>query len=484
MSRDNFDDDYWDVEIPETGCYVAEGVVHHNTGKTHTGSHFAIKQILEFPEQTGAIMANTYDQLSQATLRLFFEMLDNYGLDFVTDCRPPASWKCRRAFKSYSNIVHVRNPDTKDVTPIFTRVLSEPDAFRGIELTWYWIDEIRDTTSYAHDVLIARCRETPGRIKGLCTTTTNGESWDYKRFVLGNDGSMRYGSMHVKSVEAVKAGFIGADYLDTMAATYSPLMAQQELEAMHVNVSGGRAYYAASGANRQHVAPWGDSEPNRDRPLIIGCDFNFAPAPCVWMVGQVGPNIYGPDGKPWWERIHWFGEISGREVSTPEMTLKLMGQYPDFFYRVYGDVSGGVGTTSNAGVTDYDQINTTMASAGAVFSIDRFQTDAEESKANPRVRTRVENMNRMLCNALGEVRMTYDPTRCPLFDGDMKMVGWKETVNAGRGKLDDGGDKDRTHASDGAGYATMKLFPPTRVGFSGHSMPSTIREEHGIDIAL
>lgn len=454
-------------------CFYA-GV---GTGKTHTGAYFAIDNILRFPEQTGFIGANSYDQLSQATLFRFFEELDKCGLDFVVDCRPPKSWGCKRAFKTYTNTIHVRNPRTKKVTTVFTRVMSEPDAFRGIEITWYWIDELRDTDQYAHDVLVGRCRETPGRIKGLATSTTNGEGWDYKRFVLGNSGNMRYGSMHVPTMAAVQAGFLGQDYFDSMLGTYSPMMAEQELFARHVNVLGGRAYYAASERNRLFVSPWGDTHPNPSRPLIIGCDFNFSPAPCVWMVGQIGPEFYGPDGQPWWEQIHWFGEVSEKEISTPDMTRKLLGQFPGFFYKFYGDVSGGVGTTSNAGVTDYEQINQTCGDAGVMFSIDYFQADPDEARINPRVRTRVENMNTLFVNGLGRVRQTYNPNACPLFDGDMKMVGWKEVTMAGRGKLDDGGDKDRTHGSDGAGYAMMKIFPPTRRAQHGFGIPSAMLSE-------
>jgi hypothetical protein len=449
-------------------------------GKSFSGSHFAISMITHHPEMTGFIGANTYDQLSQASLREFFYWLDDYGLDYVVDCKPPPAWRTGRALKTYKNTVHVRNPRTERVTLIFTRVLSYGNPLRGLEFSWYWLDETRDTPEDTHDIILSRMRETPDFAKGIITTTTNGEDWSYRRFVLGADGSKTYGSMHVATVESLKLGIITKKYYETMLKSFSPMMALQELEAQHVNVMGGKAYYAASDKNRSGTAPWGDVYPTRDRPLVIGCDFNFAPAPCVWMVGQYGPPLFDADGRPWSEQIHWFYEVSGREMSTPEMTVRLLQQFPDYFYRIFGDVSGGVGTTSNAGVTDYDQIAQVLTDAGALYTIDRHQADEEESKANPRVRSRVENMNRLLCNAVGERSMTYDPARCPLFDSDMKGVGWKETTSSGRGKLDDGGNRDRTHASDGAGYAVYKLFPPGRRASLVESLPSTVRQEYGI----
>lgn len=472
-------EDYWDITIPETGNYIAEGAIHHNTGKSFTGSHFAIFHIIHHPELTGMIGANNYDQLSQASLREMFYWLDQYGLEYQIDRMPPPEWGMKRAFKSYKNILLVRNPRTLKVTTIFTRVLADSNPLRGVEFSWYWLDETRDTPEITHDVVLSRMRESD-YARGIITTTTNGEDWSYERFVKGAHKNKIYGSLHVPTEKSVQAGIISPDYYNIMRASYSPLLAMQELDAAHVNILGGKAYYAASDRNRQRKAPWGDTHPNRERPLIVGCDFNFAPSPFVWMVGQVGPDIHGPNGEFWGDHIHWFGELSGREISTQEMTIKLIQQYPDFFYRIFGDVSGGVGTTSNAGQTDYDQMNIVLSEADCVFAIDYHHLEGDESHANPKVRSRVENMNRLLCNAMGEVRMTYNPQSCPYFDGDMKMVGWKPQTQAGRGKLDDGGNKDRTHASDGAGYAVYKLFPPKRFGRMAPNMVSTIRSEHGL----
>lgn len=447
-------------------------------GKTYTGSHFAIKMVREHPECTGFIGANNYDQLSQATLRELFYWLEEYGFEFIVDRRPPLSWEAKRRLKDYNNTIHVRNPKNGMVTLIFTRVLAKGNPLRGLEFTWYWLDETRDTPEITHDIVISRQRETPGFIKGIITTTTNGEDWTFKRFVRGGGQDLLYGSCHIPTIAAVEAGIITDQYYQSMRRSYSPLMALQELDAKHVNVLGGKAYYSASDKNQRRMAPWGDMVPVRKRPLIVGCDFNFNPAPCVWMVGQIGPSEWSADKSVFYgDCIHWFGEISGVEMSTEMMTYKLMSHFPDFHYRVFGDVTGGRGTTSNAGETDYHIMGNVFSQSGATYSIDFFQS---EERSNPKVRNRVENMNAMFCNAVGEVRQTYDPGNCPLFDGDLKMVGWKKTVQSGRGKLDDGGDHERTHATDGAGYAVWRLFPPTYGMQIIESLPSSIRSESGL----
>lgn len=162
------------------------------------------------------------------------------------------------------------------------------------------------------------------------------------------------------------------------------------------------------------------------------------------------------------------------------MAIRLVNEFgTEFFYEVYGDMSGNIGTSSNAGKTDFDQIGEVLSEAGCQYSIAVEQMAEEEAHINPRVRSRVENMNRMFQDAVGNVNQTYDPVSCPLFDADCRMVGWKPHTLSGRGKLDDGGDKQRTHASDGAGYAIYKKFPPgvrTRII---ESVPSVMLDEIG-----
>lgn len=434
-------------------------------GKTFTGAHFSIQNFERYPDLTGFIGANNYDQMSQATLAELFYWLDYYGFEFVIDRMPPEEWGCKRVFKKYTNILSVRNPLTKKVSYAYTRILAKANPLRGLEFSWYWIDESRDTPQNTHDVLLSRLRE-GDYVKGLVTTTPNAEDWVVTRFMRNADGRS-FGSMHVKTVESVRYGIITQKYYDDLRRAYDPLMAMQELDAEHVNTSGGRAYYAFGDGNKQHRCPWtGLSTPDPNEPLIVGCDFNFQPAPCVWIVGQMDPDGY---------RIHWFHEIAMKEVSTPTMVRQLTQQFPGFFYRIFGDASGNRGTTSNAGEHDYAQIGITLDDLGYSYSID-------VNPNNPLVKDRVENMNALAQNAMGEIRMTYNPSTCPLFDADTRTVGWKKMVGfTVRQRLDDMGDHMRTHATDGAGYAAFKLLPPSRRGYVGHGIAMG-RVEAGIPL--
>ncbi len=362
----------------------------------------------------------------------------------------------RKKFKTYKNIISVRPKESPDsgLSHIFTRVMSKPNPLRGVECSWYWLDEVKDTPEITHDVVLARLRESD-TTRGLVTGTTNGHDWSYKRFVLNTDKDL-YGYTHVATKASVEAGIITEDYYQGMLKSYSPLMAAQELDAQHVHFGLGRAYYTASEKNQRSVAPWGAREFDPTRPLVVGCDFNYSPAPAVWVIGQLGPN-----GSGYEDCIHWFFEIAEPERSTPQMTWLLMqrttvqknGVIFKPFLRIFGDASGGVGSTSNAGDTDYNQIAFELAKEKRQHTID-------VERSNPLVRERVENVCRTLAAADGRIRMTYDPQMCPHLDDDLKLVGWKVSTMARRARLDDKGDYQRTHAGDAVGYAIWKVFPP------------------------
>src|ERR1700733_1842207 len=105
------------------------------TGKTFIGSHSSIDNVEEFAGLTGLIGANTYDQLSQATLREFVYWLDYYKYDYWMDEWPRHIEQ--KKFKTYKNIISVLPKKGGDLSHIFTRVMSKPNPLRGVEASWY-----------------------------------------------------------------------------------------------------------------------------------------------------------------------------------------------------------------------------------------------------------------------------------------------------------------------------------------------------------
>lgn len=408
------------------------------TGKTFTGAHFAISEMEKDPTRSGFIGANTYDQLSQATLKEFFHWLDYYGYQWVSDCRPPISWGAKREFKKYTNIISVFVDGT--VCTIFTRVVSDPDALRGLEFSWYWLDEIRDTEKEAHDIILSRLRES-NYIRGLCTTTTNGEGWDYERFV--KDTSGLYGSIHVPTIESVRHGIITEDFYSQLVKSYPKLLADQELHAKHVVVTGQPAYLNFTRAlNVSDRCPFTkDGSISPYLPIIVGMDFNLNPM--SWHLGQKkGEDWY------WFDRVHLFD--SHTPEAAKELVEKVKGHAPGII--IIGDASGKAGQRAAAGQSDYDIVFSTLDAAGI-----RYEDRTPDS--NPAIKDRVNNVNARLMDGSGQSHMWIHPSLKELID-DFERVQWKENATV---TLDPGPKKLLTHSSDGVGYAVSELTPiPSR----------------------
>ena len=424
-----------------------------STGKTYTGAHFAIYNIETRPDCTGFIGANTYDQLSQATLRELLYWLDEYGYDWVIDKRPPAAWTAQRRFKKYSNVLSVLVPTENGpvVCYVITRVLGQGNPLRGIEFSWYWIDETRDTPKNTHDIILSRMREGGpiGYRRGLVTTTTNGEDWTHARFVLGSDGK-RYGSLHVATEKSVKAGIVSSDFYEDMLASYDDMVARQELFAEHVNTAGMPAYRAYSEANERTSSPFSNDGAvfSPYLPVVVGLDFNVNPM--CWTIGQYNAR-----------RAYWFDELNIPNTNTQECAPILVEKLlaigipkTKLHVILIGDATGKSRNTK-ATESDYMIIGMALDLAGITWE---NQTPA----SNPPVKQRVNNFNAHCKAADGTVRLWLHPDRCPNLRRDCL-----NTVFKADGVLDQVHDKSLTHATDGVGYVLEVLDPIRADGHVG-----------------
>lgn len=185
---------------------------------------------------------------------------------------------------------------------------------------------------------------------------------------------------------------------------------RQEYEASFEDAQG-QVYYAYSEDNQQ------DIKLDPKLPIILCVDFNVDP--CIWIVAQ-------SDG----HKVYCIDEIHQLNTNTPEMTREYLKRYGKYDTIVYGDSSGS--SRSTAGKSDY----AIMAEMGL-----RKQNI---KKANPRVKDRVNAMNKMLCNAKGERRLLHSP-KCVELRKDLLKVVWKgQDINKS--------DIKRTHSTDALGY--------------------------------
>jgi hypothetical protein len=136
-------------------------------GKSQNIGYSSGQLVSEFPEALGFIGANTYNQLSTATLdRVFTTWKDDKGFEewdakacpwgaYVVDKKPPPHFKRFRKLRDYEGTISFFNGAL-----IFIGSLENYKAHEGKEFAWAHLDETKDTKEKAlKEVILGRLRQ-------------------------------------------------------------------------------------------------------------------------------------------------------------------------------------------------------------------------------------------------------------------------------------------------------------------------------------
>jgi len=308
------------------------------SGKTFSGSVWAVKMILEYPKARGLITANTYSQLKKATLVSFFKMCDDLGL----------------TYKYNINNSYIEIGDTV----VYCASMEKYDALRGIEIGWAWSDECAFYRKEAFDVLMGRIRDKNGPCIWKGTTTPNGFNWLYEYFVVQSAEHKKV----VRSRTMDNAVNLPDAYINQLRQQYDSRLSKQELDGEFVNLNSGNVYYAFD--RNKHVKPV-DLLPNDI--FYMGMDFNVHPLCGIFFVRR---------GK----EIHIFDEIHLTNSNTSEAAKEILKRYPHKPIYIYADETGNRRKTSS-NTTDHEILRR------ANFNVQGFK--------NPQVKDRQNNVNRL-----------------------------------------------------------------------------------------
>ncbi|MGZ3714345.1 MAG: phage terminase large subunit [Ktedonobacterales bacterium] len=134
-------------------------------GKTFAGAVRTLIYVTKYPGSLGLIGAPTFTMLRDTTMRTFFDLC------------PPNLIK-------HHNKNELKTTFIND-TEILWRSMDDPDKCRGINLSWFWLDEAPFCGYYSWKVLKARAgRQDPKRFPtaGWCTGTPKGKDGFYEDF--------------------------------------------------------------------------------------------------------------------------------------------------------------------------------------------------------------------------------------------------------------------------------------------------------------
>ena len=302
--------------------------------------------------------------------------------------------------------------------------MDQPYAIVGFDISHALIDEIdcmkKDKADAAWKKIVARMSSVrddyPVNTVDF-TTTPEGFNWMYEFFVkqLNDDPSKKEYYELVKASTKQNAANLPGDYIDKLYATYPSNLVDAYVNGEFVNLKGGTVY------NQFSLHDNGSTETVKQSDILhIGMDFNVTKMAAVVFVYRNGKR-----------ELHAVDEFKDL-YDTPDMIENIKMRYPGREIIIYPDASGKNRKTVGADESDIKLLK----QAG-------FRVKAKE--ANPRVKTRVNSVNAMFCNAKMERKLFINADTCPSL---VECV--QQQIYNDRGEPDKSAGVD--HMNDAFGY--------------------------------
>lgn len=202
------------------------------SGKTFAGIARGLKFSAQ-PKKPGTLYgarglcgAISYPVLKDVVIPQFMEMVEGTGLLLPGD---------RGFIRSEKKAVF------KNGAEILFRSLDEPNRIRGVELSWFFIDEGRHLSREAWDILIGRLRQPGYMHAGWVCSTPNGYDWMWQAFHPDSphqlDDSVWYGADTYAN-----ARNLPETYVKSLEATYEGKFFEQEVLGRFVGILSGAVF--------------------------------------------------------------------------------------------------------------------------------------------------------------------------------------------------------------------------------------------------
>jgi hypothetical protein len=410
------------------------------SGKSQALCYEGLKLAYLNAGRLGLIGAPTYPMLRDSTRKAFLELL--------------AENEIPHRFHKSENLIYL----TECRSTILFRSLDSFERIRGTNLAWFGIDELTYCRTEAWLRLEARLRDRKAaHLCGFASWTPKGFDWVYNRFI-SPDKKPGYEAFFAEQNPTL------GDFYERLAASYDARFFEQEAMGRYLSVFSGQVYYPF--ARKLHM---GRLPYSPRHPIWWALDFNINP-----MCSVIGQTINGgirvldelvlPDSNTMAaceEFLHRVTEAGWLQTPDPQnwqpetWEESLTGATKLQVY-VYGDPSGGSRHTSSISST----MRTDWQIVKRFFSryAERFTAFVDVPKGAPLVRDRVNCVNAMLVNQLGQRRMLVD-SKCTELAKDLEQVAWKTDVSGNILSELSKKDPARTHLTDALGYYVARKFP-------------------------
>lgn len=397
---------FYDMQVLDNNNYVcANGMIHHNSGKTFVGCLDLLLFAASHPGLVQGYFAPTYRDIKDTFWPTLEEAAEYLG--FTT--KVTTSDKEVNLFRG--NVWY---------GTIICRSMDDPGAIVGFKIARALVDEIdimpTDKATTAWRKIIARLRlVVPGVVNGIgVTTTPEGFKFVYQTFAVSPKSD--YSMVQASTYE--NAAFLPPDYIQSLRDSYPQELIDAYLMGEFVNLTSGTVYRNYDRQkNRSFEAI------KRGEPLHIGQDFNVGNMASVVFVER-------KDG------LHAVQELVGVE-DTPDLIDLLHERYQGHAITIYPDASGKSRKTVNASVSDIRLLR------------DHFTVKAKPT--NPPVKDRILAVN----TGFSKARLWVNDRACPSYSASLEQQAYDKN-----GEPDKSAGHD--HHNDAGGYCVNWIMPVKR----------------------
>ncbi|APZ06956.1 terminase [Kosakonia cowanii] len=404
-------------------------VAGFGSGKTWVGCGGICKGMWEHPKINQGYFAPTYPQIRDIFYPTVEEVAFDWGLKVqINESNKEVHFYAGRQYRGTTICRSMEKPATIVGFKIGNALVDELDVMPALKAQQAWRK------------IIARMRyKVAGLRNGIdVTTTPEGYKFVYQQFVKAVRDKPELATLYglVQASTFDNEANLPDDYIPSLLASYPPELIKAYLRGHFTNLTSGTIYHQF---DRRLNNCTDEEQPGE--PLFIGMDFNVGKMAAIVHVKREGlpravrelVKVY--DTPAMIKRIQeefWRYE-GGRYVASRQI-------------YIYPDASGDSRKSNCASLTDIAQLRE------AGFSV-------IVNASNPPVKDRINSMNAMFCNALGERRYLVNVQRCPVYTESLEQQVWDKN-----GEPDKKADND--HPNDGGGYFIVKDYPIVKPAYS------------------
>lgn len=342
------------------------------SGKTFCGSLRGLIYAFKWAGCRGLVTAATQDLLDGTTKAKYIEHLENMGL------KQDVHWW----FEDRKQTIKLVNGSS-----IMFKTGSDPQAFRSFEFAWIELEEASLLDEALFRELIGRLRQQKRqgwkdyhRAIFLHTNPGGKRGWLYKLFIKKETRKKNYRYV-ISSTE--ENTYLGSEYIDMMLDLYSAEQVQELVRGIDVDYDNTVAFPQFGEDNIKDKIEF-----NKNKPLVLSCDFNYNPM--CWYLMQ--------EDKGTWYIIK---ELIAQNITTTEMCKNIQQAIDDTKIRTLIIMGDSHGRDKKTNGTDYGVMLNYFSSIG-------YDVNLRVQKSNPLIRERLSLLRGLIRNAKGVKRIYVD----------------------------------------------------------------------------